>query len=111
MVCGVVSNPQLKQVLINSGIDILGQEINIITWFNRLVLGLAADRNIDAIGLFGEISETSTPQRLAAKSILKAFTKIENIQLDTKGLDKQYESILEDVQKQKDPPSFCPGIG
>lgn len=67
----------------------MGQEINIMTWFNGLVLGLTADRNIDAIGLFGEISETSTPQTLAAKSILKAFTKIENIQLETKLLDKQ----------------------
>ncbi len=89
----------------------MGQEINIITWFNGLVLGLVADRNIHAIGLFGEISVTSTPQPLAAKSILKAFTKIENIQLETKGLDKQFESILEAIQKQKDPPSFRPGIG
>jgi uncharacterized protein len=99
------------EVLLNSGIDILCQEINIIIWFNGLILGLAAVRNIDAMGLFGEISETSAPQPLAAKSILKAFTKIENIQLDTKGLDKQYESILEDIQKQKDPPSFRRGIG
>ena len=111
MVCGVVSNQGLKQVLVNSGIDILGQEINTITWFNGLILGLAADRNIEAIGLFGEISETTTPQPLAAKSILKAFAKIENMQLDTKGLDKQYESILEDIQKQKEPPNFRPGIG
>jgi hypothetical protein len=108
MVCGVVSNPGLKRVLLNSGIDILGQEINTITWFNGLILGLAADRNIEAIGLFGEISETTNPQPLAAKSILKAFAKIENIQLDTKGLDKQYESILEDIQKQKEPPNFRP---
>jgi predicted ATP-grasp superfamily ATP-dependent carboligase len=97
--------------LLNSGIDIPGQEINTITWFNGLILGLAADRNIEAIGLFGEISETTNPQPLAAKSILKAFAKIENIQLDTKGLDKQYESILEDIQKQKEPPNFRPGIG
>ena len=111
MVCGVVSNPGLKRVLLNSGIDILGQEINTITWFNGLILGLAADRNIEAIGLFGEISETTNPQPLATKSILKAFAKIENIQLDIKGLDKQYESILEDIQKQKSPPNFRPGIG
>jgi proteasome assembly chaperone (PAC2) family protein len=93
------------------GIDILDQEINTITRFNGLILGLAADRNIETIGLFGEISETTTPQTLAAKSILKAFAKIENMQLDTKGLDKQYESILEDIQKQKEPPDFSPGIG
>jgi uncharacterized protein len=62
LVCGVVTNQGLKQVLLTSGIDILGQEIDTITWFNGLILGLAADRNIEAIGLFGEISETTTPQ-------------------------------------------------
>jgi hypothetical protein len=61
-VCGVVTNQGLKQVLLTSGIDILGQEIDTITWFNGLILGLAADRNIEAIGLFGEISNPTTPQ-------------------------------------------------
>lgn len=71
-----------------------------------LVLGLAADRNNDAIGLF--LRELLPPQHLAAKG---SFTKIENIGEDTKGLDEQYELILEVIQKQKEPPSFRPGIG
>jgi len=53
-----------------------------------------------------------SPQTLAAKSIVKAFAKIENITLDTKPLDKQYEAILEDIQKEKKAPSrFRPAIG
>lgn len=96
-VCGVVNNPELKKVLKMSDIPFVGNEVNSITWFNGLILGLSADRNIDAIGLFGEISETMSPQPLAAKSIVKAFAKIENIKLDTKPLDKQYEAILEDL--------------
>lgn len=111
-VCGVVNNPDLKKVLKMSDIPFVGNEVNSITWFNGLILGLSADRNIDAIGLFGEISETMSPQPLAAKSIVKAFAKIENIKLDTKPLDKQYEAILEDIQKEKKQPSrFRPGIG
>lgn len=111
-VCGVVNNPELKKVLKMSDIPFVGNEVNSITWFNGLILGLSADRNIDAIGLFGEISETRSPQPLAAKSIVKAFAKIENIKLDTKPLDKQYEAILEDIQKEKKQPSrFRPGIG
>jgi proteasome assembly chaperone (PAC2) family protein len=111
-VCGVVNNPELKKVLKMSDIPFVGNEVNSITWFNGLILGLSADRNIDAIGLFGEISETMSPQPLAAKSIVKAFAKIENIKLDTKPLDKQYEAILEDIQKEKKQPSrFRPGIG
>jgi uncharacterized protein len=111
-VCGVVNNPELKKVLKMSNISFVGNEVSSITWFNGLILGLAADRNIDAIGLFGEISETMNPQPLAAKSIVKAFAKIENIKLDTKPLDRQYEAILEDIQKEKKEPSrFRHGIG
>ena len=76
-----------------------------------MILGLAADRNIDALGLFGEISETNVPQPLAAKSVVKAFAKMEDITLNTKPLDKQYEEILERIQKEKKPSRFRPGIG
>ncbi|NWG37884.1 MAG: PAC2 family protein [Nitrososphaera sp.] len=75
-----------------------------------MILGMAAERGIDAIGLFGEISETTVPQPLAAKSILAAFSKLESIPLDTKTLDRQYESILEEAQKKKEP-KYGPGIG
>jgi hypothetical protein len=37
---------------------------------------------------------------------VKAFAKIENIRLDTKPLDRQYEAVLEDIQKQKEPSQF-----
>ena len=110
-VCGVVNRPELKKVLTNAGIDPVGSEITSITWFNGLVLGTAAERNIDAIGLFGEIAETNIPQPLAAKSIISAFSKLEDILIDTKSLDRQYESILEEIQKNKEPHDFGPGIG
>jgi proteasome assembly chaperone (PAC2) family protein len=110
-VCGVVNRPELKKVLAKAGIDPVGSEITSITWFNGLILGLAAERGIDAIGLFGEIAETTVPQPLAAKAIISTFSKLENISIDTKPLDRQYESILEEVQKKKEPSKFGPGIG
>jgi hypothetical protein len=110
-VCGVVNKPELKKALAKSGIDPVGSEISTITWFNGLILGLAGERKIDAIGLFGEIAETTVPQPLAAKSILSAFAKLEGVPIDTKPLDQQYESILEEVQKKKEPSKFGPGIG
>jgi hypothetical protein len=110
-VCGVVNKPELKKVLAKAGIDLVGGEISSITWFNGVILGLAAERGIDAIGLFGEIAETAVPQPLAAKSIISAFSRLEKIPLDTKPLDQQYESILEDIQKNKEPGKFGPGIG
>ncbi|HKU50096.1 MAG TPA: PAC2 family protein [Nitrososphaera sp.] len=110
-VCGVVNRPGLKQVIEAAGIEPVGNEIATITWFNGIILGQAAERDIDAIGLFGEISETSVPQPLAAKSIVSALARLEHLEIDTKPLDRHYESILEEVQKKKEPSSFGPGIG
>ena len=110
-VCGVVNRPELKKILKKASIDPVGNEITSITWFNGLILGLAAERGIDGIGLFGEIAETAVPQPLAAKSIISAFSKLEGISIDTKPLDRQYESILEEIQKKKEPSKFGPGIG
>jgi hypothetical protein len=110
-VCGVVNRPELKKVLAKEGIDPVGSEITSITWFNGIILGLAAERGIDAIGLFGEIAETTVPQPLAAKAIISAFSQLEGLSIDTKPLDKQYESILEEIQKKKEPSKFGPGIG
>ena len=110
-VCGVVNRPELKKVLERAGIEQVGNEINSITWFNGLILGLAAQRGIDAIGLFGEIAETSVPQPLAAKAIVSAFAKLEGMAIDTKPLDRHYESVLEDIQNKKEPSKFGPGIG
>jgi len=105
-VCGVVNKPELKKVLSEVGIELVGSEITTITWFNGLILGLAGEREIDAVGLFGEIAETTIPQPLAAKSIISAFSKLEQIPIDTKPLDVQYESILEEIQKKKEPSKF-----
>lgn len=105
-VCGVVNKPELKSVLARAGIDPVGPEISTITWFNGVILGMAAERGIDGVGLFGEISETTVPQPLAAKSILAAFSRLENIPVDTKLLDRHYESILEETQKKKEPGKY-----
>jgi hypothetical protein len=110
-VCGVVSDPNLKKILAEFKIDLIGNEIESITWFNGLILGLAGERDIAAIGLFGEISETALPQPLAAKSIVNAFARIEGIPLNTRPLDKQYEAILQGLQNQKNLQNFRPGIG
>ena len=101
-VCRVTNNPELKPQLFNSGIELVGNEISNITLFNGLILGLARQRGIDAIGLFGEISKTDIKQPLAAKSIINAFSKLEKIRIDNKDLDKEYEDLMEDVYNKKE---------
>jgi proteasome assembly chaperone (PAC2) family protein len=108
---GVVTSPQLKEVLLKFKIDIISGEISSITWFNGLILGLAANRGISGIGLYAEISDKSVPQPLAAKSIVKAFGRIEDVIVDTKPLDRQYEEVLDNLERRKGIAESRPGIG
>jgi len=98
---GVATKPQLKEILVSSDVDTLGSEFTTITWFNGLILGMASDRNIEAIGFYGEISDKSLPQPLAAKSIVKAFAKIEHLSISTKPFDVQYEEVLDHIERNK----------
>jgi proteasome assembly chaperone (PAC2) family protein len=100
-VVGVATNPQLREILDSSNVDTLGSEFTTITWFNGLILGMASDRNIEAIGFYGEISDKSIPQPLAAKSIVKAFARIEHLTISTKPFDVQYEEVLDHIEKNK----------
>jgi len=100
-VVGVASKPQLREILVSSDVDTLGSEFTTITWFNGLILGMASDRNIEAIGFYGEISDKSLPQPLAAKSIVKAFAKIEHLSISTKPFDVQYEEVLDHIERNK----------
>ena len=100
-VVGVATKPQLREILVSSDVDTLGSEFTTITWFNGLILGMASDRNIEAIGFYGEISDKSLPQPLAAKSIVKAFAKIEHLSRSTKPFDVQYEEVLDHIERNK----------
>jgi proteasome assembly chaperone (PAC2) family protein len=100
-VVGVATKPQLREILVSSDVETLGSEFTTITWFNGLILGMASDRNIEAIGFYGEISDKSLPQPLAAKSIVKAFAKIEHLSISTKPFDVQYEEVLDHIERNK----------
>ena len=98
------------------GVEIFDKDIEIITWFNGLIMAIAKEMGLTAIGLFGEISETNKPQPLAAKSIVKLFSKIEGIVISIDKFDTDYENqVLEGNRgvglgepSKKDP---NPGIG
>ena len=100
-VVGVTTRTRLREILDNSGVNILGSEFTTITWFNGLILGIASDKNIEAIGFYGEIPDKSIPQPLAAKSIIKAFSKIEHLSISTKPFDAQYEEVLDNIERNK----------
>jgi proteasome assembly chaperone (PAC2) family protein len=100
----------------NLGINIFDKEIEVITWFNGVVLGVASEMKFKAIGLFGEIMETNEKQPLAAKSVLKVFSSLENIAINTDEFDSEYENQMLDRNKRNDVDSKTsnksgPGIG
>jgi len=86
----------------NLGINIFDKEIEVITWFNGVILGVASEMKFKAIGLFGEITETNEPQPLAAKSVLKVFSILENIAINTDGFDLEYENQMLNRSKRND---------
>ncbi|HKU82443.1 MAG TPA: PAC2 family protein [Candidatus Nitrosocosmicus sp.] len=86
----------------NVGINIFDKEIEVITWFNGVVLGVASEMKFKAIGLFGEITETNEKQPLAAKSVLKVFSNLENIAINTDKFDLEYENQMLNRSKSND---------
>lgn len=77
-VYGAVNDQKLLSILDKFGILTLGGEISTITWFNGLILGIAYEYGIDAIGLFAEIDNPHIEQPRAAKNIIKILTRIIN---------------------------------
>lgn len=76
------------------GVEVFSKEIEIITWFNGLVMAIAQEMGFTATGLFGEITDTNKPQPLAAKSIVQLFSKLENIRISTDKFDVDYKSQI-----------------
>lgn len=81
-VYGAVNNPKLLKWLDEFGLNVLGGEISTITWFNGLILGVAAEYNIDGIGLFGEIDNPHIEQFTTAKNVIKVLTRMLNHEIN-----------------------------
>jgi uncharacterized protein len=83
----------------------LSSEVKSITWFNGVILGIAKNRKIHGIGLFGEIQNSESPQYKAASNIVKVIEKILKTKIDTKELDDKI--VDQPIEVTKD----GPGIG
>lgn len=93
-VFGVANMPHLLDELDRIGIREIGREVSSITWFNGLILGVALTRNIEGIGLYGELDNPQIPQPKAARAVLKAiFTLLSLPQIDALKGDSSQEAI------------------
>ncbi len=104
-VFGVGTNKNSIENLKSYELKPLSSEVKSITWFNGVILGIAKNRNIEGIGLFGEIQDAESPQYKAASNILKVIEKILKIKIDTKELDAKV--VDQPIEIKKD----SPGIG
>ena len=105
LVYGVATNSHSIDILKSYDVKPLSSEVKSITWFNGVILGIAKSRNIDGVGLFGEIVDAESPQYKAASNILKVIEKILRIKIDTKELDEKITEQSVEIKKDG------PGIG
>ena len=104
-VFGVGTDKNAIETLKSFELKPLSSEVKSITWFNGVILGIAKNRKIEGIGLFGEIQNAESPQYKAASNILKVLEKILKTEIDTKELDDKV--VDEPIEIKKD----GPGIG
>ncbi len=104
-VFGVATNSSSMDLLKSNNVKPLASEVKSITWFNGVILGISKSKNIDGIGLFGEIVDAESPQYKAASNILKVIGKILKIEIGTKELDEKVVEQPAEINKDG------PGIG
>ena len=104
-VFGVATNSSSMDLLKSNNVKPLASEVKSITWFNGVILGISKSKNIDGIGLFGEIVDAESPQYKAASNILKVIGKILKIEIGTKELDDKVVERPAEINKDG------PGIG
>jgi len=104
-VFGVATNSSSMDLLKSNNVKPLASEVKSITWFNGVILGISKSKNIDGIGLFGEIVDAESPQYKAASNILKVIGKILKIEIGTKELDDKVLEQPAEINKDG------PGIG
>lgn len=104
-VFGVATNSSSMDLLKSNDVKPLASEVKSITWFNGVILGISKSKNIDGVGLFGEIVDAESPQYKAASNILKVIGKILKIEIGTKELDEKVVERPAEINKDG------PGIG
>lgn len=104
-VFGVANSQESLDMLNAHDVKLLGDDVKSITWFNGLILGVAKNKNINGIGLFGEIYDADLPQYKAAKNIITTIEKLLKLEINTDELEQKITEKLTEVKKEN------PGIG
>jgi uncharacterized protein len=106
-VFGVATHSEGRDKLRESGVPILSN--GRIAGLNGVLLGVAAQRGFQGIGLLGEMPALVTPVPFAKAScaVLEAFTRLSGIQIELRELEEygrsiedQLAEVIDDLQKR-----------
>lgn len=103
-VIGAVSSPELAKKYAKYGIDFKsGSRVGTIVGASGLLIGLGEVKGIKGICLLGEtVGYPIIPDPKSAESLLSVLTKILNIRIDTKKLEKKIKEMEEFIKKVED---------
>jgi proteasome assembly chaperone (PAC2) family protein len=116
VVYGVVNRPEILDLLKKYDVTILQGEGQ-ITGFNGLILGLAKERDMDAVCILGEIDNPNMIQPKTAEAVLQVLIKILGIssmnmleleeEEKRKKFMEQQMNYLEKVMENGEPPGIA----
>jgi len=102
-VLGVANNSEFRDSLVPFGIEILQE--GMVSGLNGLLLGFAAERNLNAACLLGTMPQYAAPlpNPAASKEIVLALGRILNFDVDMSEIDEaaqNIESTMEEIEAQ-----------
>lgn len=113
---GVTNRPEVFEELRGQGVTVLPGEGR-ITGFNGLLLGIAAERGLEAVCLLAEVANPEIPQPRSARRILEILGQVLTLTLDLTKLDAEEKELsamlrarVEGEETRERPRGPLPGV-
>ena len=97
-VYGTANRRTILQELRRFNIPILRD--GFVTGLNGVLIGVAKERDIDAVCLLGQVHSINIPQPRTVKAVLDVLATMLEINIDTRSLVKQAEQMEQSIQKE-----------
>jgi proteasome assembly chaperone (PAC2) family protein len=96
------STEELLDELKKYKVPLLEEREGAITWFNGVILGVAAARGVQAIGVYGKVDDPKVPQPLAVRNVLGLLITMRAIpKIDLSELEEEHKRIQERLRGEQ----------
>jgi proteasome assembly chaperone (PAC2) family protein len=90
------TDKELLEELRKHNVPLLEEREGAITWFNGVILAVAAERNIQGIGLYGKVDDPRVPQPLTVRNVLGLLITMGAIpEIDLSELEEEHRRAQE----------------